>query len=68
MPSPIFLVIFSGTVYQEVTILFSLTRWTETSQVTYVTMVPPNGERDTAFPRGRYGERPQRDSCLKIHM
>ncbi len=38
------------------------------SQVTYVTMVPPNGERDTASPRGRYGERPQRDSCLKIHM
>ncbi len=28
----------------------------------------PNGERDTASPRGRYGERPQRDSCLKIHM
>ncbi len=22
----------------------------------------PNGERDTASPRGRYGERPQRDS------
>ncbi len=33
-----------------------------TSQVTYVTMVPPSGERDTASPRGRYGERPQRDS------
>ncbi len=28
----------------------------------------PNGARDTASPRGRYGERPQRDSCLKIHM
>ncbi len=28
--SPIFLVIFSATVYQEVTILFSLTRWMET--------------------------------------
>ncbi len=28
----------------------------------------PSGERDTASPRGRYGERPQRDSCLKIHM
>ncbi len=28
----------------------------------------PNGERDTASPRGRYGERPQRDSCLKIHI
>ncbi len=28
----------------------------------------PNGERDTASPRGRYGERPQRDSCLKIDM
>ncbi len=28
----------------------------------------PNGKRDTASPRGRYGERPQRDSCLKIHM
>ncbi len=28
----------------------------------------PNGERDTASPRGRYGERPQRNSCLKIHM
>ncbi len=28
----------------------------------------PNGERDTASPRGRYGEHPQRDSCLKIHM
>ncbi len=27
----------------------------ETSQVTYVTMVPPSGERDTASPRGRYG-------------
>ncbi len=29
--SPVFLVIFSATVYQEVTILFSLTRWMETS-------------------------------------
>ncbi len=28
----------------------------------------PSGERDTASPRGRYGERLQRDSCLKIHM
>ncbi len=28
----------------------------------------PSGERDTASPRGRYGERAQRDSCLKIHM
>ncbi len=28
----------------------------------------PSGEQDTASPRGRYGERPQRDSCLKIHM
>ncbi len=28
----------------------------------------PSGERDTASPRGRYGERRQRDSCLKIHM
>ncbi len=28
--SPVFLVIFSATVYQEVTILFSLTRWMET--------------------------------------
>ncbi len=28
----------------------------------------PSGERDTAYPRGRYGERLQRDSCLKIHM
>ncbi len=28
----------------------------------------PNGERDTASPRGRYGEHPQRDSCLKIHI
>ncbi len=28
----------------------------------------PSGERDTASPRGRYGERHQRDSCLKIHM
>ncbi len=28
----------------------------------------PSGERDNASPRGRYGERPQRDSCLKIHM
>ncbi len=28
--SPVFLVIFSVTVYQEVTILFSLTRWMET--------------------------------------
>ncbi len=27
-----------------------------------------SGERDTASPRGRYGERLQRDSCLKIHM
>ncbi len=27
-----------------------------------------SGERDTASPRGCYGERPQRDSCLKIHM
>ncbi len=25
----------------------------------------PSGERDTASPRGRYGERRQRDSCLK---
>ncbi len=25
----------------------------------------PSGERDTASPRGRYGERLQRDSCLK---
>ncbi len=30
MASPIFLVMFSGTVYQEVRILFSLTRWMET--------------------------------------
>ncbi len=30
MASPIFIVIFSATVYQEVTILFSLTRWMET--------------------------------------
>ncbi len=28
----------------------------------------PSWERDTASPRGRYGERLQRDSCLKIHM
>ncbi len=28
----------------------------------------PSGERDTASPRGRYGERLQRDSCLKKHM
>ncbi len=28
---------------------------------------PSMGTR-TASPRGRYGERPQRDSCLKIHM
>ncbi len=28
----------------------------------------PSGERDTASPRGRYGERLQHDSCLKIHM
>ncbi len=27
-----------------------------------------SGERDTVSPRGRYGERLQRDSCLKIHM
>ncbi len=27
----------------------------ETSQVTYVTMVPPSGEQDTASPRGGYG-------------
>ncbi len=25
----------------------------------------PSGERDTASPRGRYGERRQRDPCLK---
>ncbi len=25
----------------------------------------PSGERDTASPRGRYGERRQRDLCLK---
>ncbi len=30
MASPIFLVTFSATVYQEVTILFSLTSWMET--------------------------------------
>ncbi len=30
-------------------------------------MFPFMGTR-TASPRGRYGERPQRDSCLKIHM
>ncbi len=28
----------------------------------------PSGERDTASPRGHYGERLQHDSCLKIHM
>ncbi len=28
----------------------------------------PSGERDTASPRGHYGERLQRDSCLKKHM
>ncbi len=28
----------------------------------------PIGERDTASPRGHYGERLQRDSCLKKHM
>ncbi len=28
----------------------------------------PSWEQDTASPRGRYGERLQRDSCLKIHM
>ncbi len=28
----------------------------------------PPWELRTASPRGRYGERPQRDSCLKIHM
>ncbi len=30
-------------------------------------LFPSMGTR-TASPRGRYGERPQRDSCLKIHM
>ncbi len=25
----------------------------------------PSGERDTASPRGRYGERRQRDPCMK---
>ncbi len=30
LASPIFLVIFSATVYQEVTVLFSLTHWMET--------------------------------------
>ncbi len=25
----------------------------------------PSGERDTASPRGRYGEHRQRDPCLK---
>ncbi len=34
--SPIFLVIFSATVYQEVTILFSLTRWMETVLYSHV--------------------------------
>ncbi len=34
-------------------------------QVMYVTMVPFHGNFETASPRGRYGERLQRDSCLK---
>ncbi len=38
----------------------------------HITLQPktgsPSWELRTASPRGRYGERLQRDSCLKIHM
>ncbi len=37
----------------------------KTSQVTYVNHGSPSGERDTASPRGRYGERRLRNPCLK---
>ncbi len=38
------------------------------SDISLVKNASPSWELRTASPRGRYGERPQRDSCLKIHM
>ncbi len=31
-------------------------------------LLPLHGNFELRPPRGRYGERPQLDSCLKIHM